>query len=101
MTTSARVINWDGLYAQSAAVMSRDIGGEAVLLNLDSGTYFGLNAVGTRTWALIGEGKSPAQVLAAIVQEYAVATSQAEQDLQKLFSDLLQAGLLVEQESAP
>ena len=80
--------------------MSRDIGGEAVLLNLDSGTYFGLNPVGTRSWALIGEGKTPAQVLAAVVHEYAVSVAQAEQDLQKLFSDLLQEGLLVEQESS-
>jgi len=31
-------------------VVSREIEGETVLLNLESGRYFGLNAVGTRVW---------------------------------------------------
>ena len=36
-------------------VLSRILGGEAVLVSLGSGEYFGLNAVGTRIWELVGE----------------------------------------------
>ncbi|MFK7848124.1 MAG: PqqD family protein, partial [Rhodothermales bacterium] len=32
-----------------------DLEGEAVLLNIQSGRYFGLNEVGTSIWSLIKE----------------------------------------------
>ena len=44
--------------AISEDVVSRDLEGEAVILNLDSGTYFGLDRVGTRIWSLLQEGGS-------------------------------------------
>ena len=34
-------------------VVSREVGGEAVLLNLATGTYFGLDGVGTEIWNLL------------------------------------------------
>ncbi len=36
-------------------VIFRELDGEAVILNLDTGIYFGLDAVGTRIWRLIEE----------------------------------------------
>jgi hypothetical protein len=35
-----------------ADVMMREIGGEAVIVNLDSESYFGLDDVGTHMWTL-------------------------------------------------
>ena len=37
----------------SPDVVFRDLDGEAVLLNLALGIYFGLNEVGTRMWNLL------------------------------------------------
>ena len=39
--------------SRSEQVLSQDVGGEAVLLDLASEQYFGLNAVGTRIWQLL------------------------------------------------
>jgi len=36
-------------------VLFRELDGEAVLLNLKTGIYFGLNPVATRMWQLIVE----------------------------------------------
>ena len=38
-------------------VIYRDLDGGAVILNLKTGTYFGLDTVGTRMWALIGSAE--------------------------------------------
>ena len=54
----------------SPDVVFRELEGEAVLLDLESGTYFGLNAVGTRIWSLIQERDSLRAVLDAITDEY-------------------------------
>ena len=42
-------------------------GDETMLLDLASGKYFSLNAVGGRFWQLIDSGQSPAQTRAAVV----------------------------------
>ena len=35
------------------SVICRELSGETVLLNLESGVYYGLDAVGTRVWQLM------------------------------------------------
>ena len=42
--------------------MGRVVGSEIVLLDLTSGTYFGLDAVGARIWQLIAAGQSLAKI---------------------------------------
>ena len=44
------------MWKHSPDVVFRDLDGEAVILDLVSGTYFGLNEVGTRVWRLVDEG---------------------------------------------
>jgi len=80
--------------AISEDVVSRDLQGEAVILNLESGTYFGLDRVGTRIWSLLQEGGSLRGVFEAIQQEYDVAPETLERDLLRLVQELRAKGLL-------
>ena len=66
----------------------REIDGEAVVLNLESGIYYGLNAVGTRAWQLIEQFGTLEPVCAAIVDEFEVDRDQAAHDLTALVADL-------------
>ena len=47
----------DAMFRIPDEVIFRELDGEAVILNLDTGIYFGLDAVGTRIWRLIEERK--------------------------------------------
>ncbi len=76
-------------------VVSRDLAGEAVILNLANGTYFGLNEVGTRIWNLLAEHKSTEQVLPPLLAEYEVEEAQLRQDLEVLLQTLTEKGLIV------
>ena len=80
--------------AISEDVVSRDLEGEAVILNLESGTYFGLDRVGTRIWSLLQEGGSLRGVFEVIQQEYDVAPETLERDLLGLVQELRAKGLL-------
>jgi len=53
-------------------VVFRDLAGESVLLNLSTGTYFGLDAIGTRLWHLVAEHGSSALVIETLLAEYDV-----------------------------
>lgn len=78
----------------SPDALVRQVGEEAVILDLASGTYFGLDPVGARIWTLLAEGRTPADVQARIVTEYDVEPHQAAADLARLLAELRQAGLL-------
>ncbi len=75
-------------------VVFRILGGEAVLLNLATGTYFGLNDVGTRMWQLMSEHGSSDKVIEVMLNEYRVEKKLLQSDLDKLVKDLLDYGLV-------
>jgi hypothetical protein len=75
-------------------VLSRVLDGEAVLLNLDSGSYFGLNAVASRVWELIGEGCTISALRSALIAEFEVSEDVVERDLAELLRSLRDRGLI-------
>lgn len=74
-------------------VLFRELDGEAVLLNLKTGTYFGLDAVATRMWQLIAEQHALTRVLDSIAGEYDVEPQVLETDLLELGRKLCASGL--------
>jgi len=75
-------------------VVFRDLAGEAVLLNLKTGVYFGLDPVGTRVWHLIGEGRSVGEIVDALVAEYDVSAPRCAADLADLLVALRDGDLV-------
>ena len=78
----------------SADVLSQEVGGETVLLDLQGEVYFGLDAVGTRFWQLLGEGQVLAQAVETMLAEYDVTADVLQQDLGELLQKLLDAELV-------
>lgn len=75
-------------------VMSRLVGEETVLLDLESGIYFGLDGVGKRVWESLADGKTLAETVAVIASEYDVDETRARSDLIAFATELLERGLL-------
>ena len=69
-------------------VMARKVGEETVILDLASGTYFGLNPVGARIWELLGEGKTLAQICDTMLSEFEVTRDELERDVVDLVQQL-------------
>ena len=69
-------------------VIARQVGDETVLLDLEGGTYFGLDPVGARIWELICQDLTLAAISDVIVEEYDVTREIIEKDLLKLAEDL-------------
>ena len=75
-------------------VVCRDLAGESVLLNLSTGTYFGLDAVGTRLWHLLAEHSSTVLAIETLLAEYDVDALRLQKDVEALIDQLLAKGLL-------
>jgi hypothetical protein len=68
--------------------VSCDLAGEAAILNLKSGIYFGLDPVGARIWELIQEPKTVAQVRDALLEEFDVEPERCEKDVLALLQQM-------------
>jgi hypothetical protein len=77
-----------------AQVIARQVGDETVILDLASGTYFGLDPVGARIWQLMGEGRTLAEICDALLEEYDVTREALEGDVTRLAEELLAQKLI-------
>ena len=84
-----------GTYRVSDGVVFRELDGEAVILNLDSGMYFGLDRVGTRVWQILEQDGHLAAVVERLLDEYDVAPDVLRADVARLVAALVEKGLVV------
>jgi hypothetical protein len=72
-----------------------DLDGDAVILHLSTGTYFGLNAVASQVWKLIQSPATASAICEILLEEYDVNRDACEQDMLALLEDLSAKGLVV------
>ena len=75
-------------------VMARLVGDETVILDLASGTYYGLDPVGARIWQLMAEGKTIASVCEILLDEFDVTRETLERDVLHLTQEFSAKGLV-------
>ena len=81
-------------FAVHPAVVFRELSGGAVLLNLTSGVYYGLDSVGTRVWSLLTQDQPMSAICATLLDEFDVAPDVLERDVLKLVSELCEKSLI-------
>jgi hypothetical protein len=74
--------------------ISSDLAGEAVILNLKSGVYYGLNEVGAHIWTMLQQPTSVAAIRAAVLAEYDVEPEVCDRDVMTLIQELQAVGLV-------
>ncbi len=74
--------------------VSCDLAGEAAILNVKSGVYYGLDPVGARIWDLMQQPRVVAEIQQTIVGEYDVESERCARDLFQLLDKLLAEGLI-------
>ena len=83
-----------GRVAARDGVMFREVAGEAVLLNLNSETYFGLDEVGTAMWNVLVAAASIEAAFEVLAGEFEVDPGTLRADLSAFIAKLADAGLI-------
>ena len=78
----------------SPDVISQEVSGETVLLDLESENYFGLDEVGTRIWQLIKETEDLQAIYNTLLKEYEVDEPRLQADLEALLGEISKLGLV-------
>jgi hypothetical protein len=88
-------IAFDQKVTASPHVLAKELQGEMVLLDLQSESYFGLDAVGTRIWQTVSTSPSLEHALGVLLDEYDVESDRLRKDMRVLVERLVEKGLLV------
>jgi hypothetical protein len=85
----------------SKQAMESRVGEETVILQLESGTYYGLDPLGTDVWELLKRGMEPAAISDIVAREYGASREVVKADLRRFLSDLYAHAIVVDGSSAP
>lgn len=81
-------------FTTSPDVLVQEVSDEAVLLDLASETYFGLNEVGVRLWHLLSENGDPEAAVSTLLGEYDVDAETLRHDVAAHLEMLSSKGLI-------
>ena len=79
---------------KSSEVLLQDLEGEAVLLNLANGQYYGMDENSYHMYRTLLSAGSVQGAYETLLQEYEVEPEQLSADLEKFLSHLLENGLV-------
>jgi hypothetical protein len=85
--------------AESRLVLSKDqlscdLAGEAAIVNLKNGVYYGLDAVGARVWNLMREPVTIQTIIDSLLEVYAVERATLQSDIHRFLHQLFAQGLI-------
>lgn len=79
----------------SPAVVSAELDNEGVLLNVETGVYFGLGEAEQEIWTLLTQGATEDEIFQALADEYDVDPARLNADL-SAFLETLEKNHLIE-----
>ena len=93
-TADDQVISAPMLYKAISEQLSGDLGGEAVILSLRTGQYYGLNSIGARIWELLQAPNSIPAIEATILSEFEVEPDECHDQVSSFIRLLESEGLI-------
>lgn len=78
----------------SKDVLLKEVDGEAVILHLAKGSYFGLDEVGTDIWNAVSKSHKVSSAFEKLVDTYDVEPATLEQEVTEFVSTLVDQGIL-------
>ena len=81
-------------YIQNAEIIQSKIGEEVVMLDMESGFYFGLNSVASIIWGMMEKGISFEDICDQLIEQFDVERALCESDTQELIDQLLEKKII-------
>ena len=75
-------------------LLTTRVDGELIGMSVEQGACYGLDAVATRIWDLLGEPRSLDDLCAALTEEFDVTAERCRADVRELVSQLRGEGLV-------
>lgn len=97
----AGAIARDALVTVAAQHVSSNLGDEVVILDLNVGSYLGLEGAGARVWELLSEPRTVGEIQETLLREYDVEPGRCGRDIDALLQVLAKKGLVTITDERP
>ena len=87
-------ITTDTYIKRNNEVFASEIDDEVVMMNIQSGKYFGMDAIGSRIWQLVEEKIQVKEIIAQLLEEYNVTEEQCSNDVLEFLNELYEQNLV-------
>jgi hypothetical protein len=81
-------------FIQNKAIVQSKIGEEVVMLDMDSGFYFGLNSVASVIWGLLANEISFEALIDQLMAQFDVERSLCEADTKELLDQMVEKNII-------
>ena len=89
------MLNADTIVKRKAGLLASIMDGETVMLDVDSGHYFGLSGAGSHIWSMLEQERSVAAVVDGVKAQFAVgADDNVDEDVIAFLQKLVDKGLV-------
>ena len=83
-------------YIQNKKVIQSKIGDEVVMLDMDTGFYFGLNSVASKIWGKLEKEVSFEEIISDLLNEYKIDKLTCENETKFFLDQLLDKNIIKE-----
>lgn len=97
ISTGKRLTGADVLFRNDGGLLTAEVDDELMALSVEQGVCYGLNAVGTRIWALIAEPRSVDGLCEQLMAEFDVREDSCRREVIDLLEELRADGLVTVQ----
>lgn len=88
------LIDEDTVIVQTADLVAAQMDGETVMMRIENGKYYGIDAVGSRIWELIASPRRVLEIVGVLAKEYDVEVGQCKADTLDFLNHLYREGLV-------
>jgi len=91
---SPRTIPESATVVATSDVLASELGAEYVLLNLNNGTYYGVQDVGSEIWKMLQNPVTVDDICSALIETFEVEPERCRRDVMRLLGELVTHGLV-------
>jgi hypothetical protein len=89
-------VNLDTTLSHSSDILYAQAGTDGVMMNVETGRYYGLNSVAARIWEQLERPRTIAELCALVREEFEVDAQTCEAEVLKFVNELVANGIVHE-----
>lgn len=82
-------------YSRNLEIIDSQIDDEVVMMNVEKGSYYGLNNIGSAIWEALEEPKSINELVDKFTEEYDVSVEDCKTDITLFIENMVKANTLI------
>lgn len=89
-----QTVTLETVVTANSGLMVSEVDGELVMMDIEKGTYYGLDPVAARIWQAVGQPTRVADVCAQMLEQFDVDQDRCEAEVLAFIADLQSSGLV-------